>query len=817
MFTLREVTRLAPSTTIARKTRATWKDVMAIEDRPEDRNVETSPAERVRVGILTSGGDAQGMNAAVRAVVRTALRADAQPYAVMEGWSGAVKGGDGIRPLEWDSVGSILHKGGTIIGTARCAEFRERAGQLEAAANLLEHGIDRLVVIGGDGSLTGTNEFRKNWPGLVAELADTGRITPETAQAHPQLMVTGLVGSIDNDLVGADMTIGTDSALHRILEAIDDISSTAASHQRTFVVEVMGRHCGYLALMAAVAGGCDYVLVPELPPAEGWEEDMCLKLRTGREAGRRESMVIVAEGATDRAGNRITADDVRQIIEERLGEQPRVTILGHVQRGGRPSAYDRWMSTLLGCAAAREVMLASPEDEPVIIAERHNRIHRLPMMEHIGRTRAVAKLVEDGDYEGAIEARGASFGQMLELFETMSTPPVLDPAAIGELHHRAEADDDSPARSRRIAIVHAGGLAPGMNTAARAAVRLGLDHDFTMLGVNGGFPGLLDGDVRELSWDDVEGWVGDGGAELGTRREVPTVEQLYALGRSIESHDIDGLLVIGGFNAYLAANLLVRERDRYPAFNIPIVCVPASIDNNLPGSELSVGADTALNNAVASLDAIKQSGAASHRCFVAEVMGRRCGYLSLMSGLAAGAEKVYLHEDGITLSELAADSERMVTSFRSGRKLYLVVRNERASEGYTTDVLAKIFTEEGHGLYDVREAIVGHVQQGGDPTPFDRIMATKLVSHALRLLSDQLDAGTFHSSYVGLVEGRITHHPLERMNEELDLVNRRPREQWWTGLRDAISLVSQEGGVLAPEDLPAFGPTRTQAEPAARA
>ncbi len=751
----------------------------------------------VRIGVLTSGGDAQGMNAAVRAVVRAALRMGAQPYAVMEGWAGAVAGGDSIRPLNWDSVGSILHRGGTVIGTARSAEFRERDGQLAAARNLLEHDIDRLVVIGGDGSLTGTDVFRTNWPGLVAELAERGEISPETAAAHPALMVTGIVGSIDNDLVGADMTIGTDSALHRILEAIDDISSTAASHQRTFIIEVMGRHCGYLALMAAVAGGCDYVLVPELPPAGGWEEDMCRKLAKGREAGRRESMVVVAEGATDRSGNPISADDVKRVLSERLGEEARVTILGHVQRGGKPSAYDRWMSTLLGCAAAHEAVTATPESEPVIIAERHNRISRLPMMEQIRATRAVKDLVASGDYEGAVAARGASFGEMLRIFETMSTPPELDPDA---------ASDQSPsAESKRVAIIHAGGLAPGMNTAARAAVRLGLDHDFTMLGVYGGFPGLLDGDVRELSWDDVEGWVGDGGAELGTRREIPTIEQLYSLGRAIESHRIDALLIIGGFNAYLSAYELVSERDRYPAFKIPIICVPASIDNNLPGSELSIGADTALNNAVGALDSIKQSAAASHRCFVAESMGRKCGYLALMSGIATGAERVYLNEDGLTLAQLAQDSARMVGSFRSGRQLYLVIRNERASKNYTLDVLAKIFSQEGHGLYDVRHAAIGHLQQGGDPSAFDRIMATKLVAHALDLLAEQLGAGTYHSSYVGLTGGRISHHRLERMNDELDLASRRPLHQWWMGLREAISLVSQNSGVIPMEDIPDFG------------
>ncbi|WP_396027228.1 6-phosphofructokinase [Actinomyces sp. 2119] len=756
------------------------------------------------------------MNAAVRAVVRTAIRLGAQPYAVMEGWAGAVAGGEGIRPLGWDSVGSVLQRGGTVIGTARSAEFREWEGQRDAARNLLEHGIDRLVVIGGDGSLTGTDEFRTNWPALLADLVERGEITAETAQAHPVLMVAGIVGSIDNDLVGADMTIGTDSALHRILEAIDDISSTAASHQRTFIVEVMGRHCGYLALMAAVAGGCDYVLVPELPPGQGWEADMCAKLQAGRDAGRRESMVIVAEGATDRSGNRITADDVKQVLADRLGEDARVTILGHVQRGGRPSAYDRWMSTLLGCAAARELVTMDAGAEPVIIAERHNRIRRLPMMEQVKATRAVKDLVRAQDYEAAVEARGSSFASMLKVFETMSTPPTSTPPTSTPPHQHQTlpggVSRPGPGeRPSRVAIIHAGGLAPGMNTAARAAVRLGLDHSFTMLGIFGGFPGLLDGNVRELTWADVEGWVGDGGAQLGTRREVPTVEQLYALGRAIESHEIDALLVIGGFNAYLAAHRLVTERTRYPAFQIPIVCVPASIDNNLPGSELSIGTDTALNNAVAALDAVKLSAAASHRCFVAEVMGRRCGYLALMSGLAAGAEQVYLHEDGLTLSQLAQDSARMVDSFRSGRSLYLVVRNERASANYTTGVLARIFTEEGQGLYDVREAVIGHLQQGGNPTPFDRIMATKLVAAALELLAAELGGGTAGASYIGLIGGKVDHRPLERMTDELDQDNRRPLHQWWTGLRPAIELVSIHEGVLGPEQVPDFGQAADQA------
>jgi len=745
----------------------------------------------VRIGVLTSGGDAQGMNAAVRAVVRTTLRLGAQPYAVMEGWAGAVAGGEGIRPLNWDSVGSILHRGGTIIGTARSKEFPTREGMLSAAANLLEHGIDRLVVIGGDGSLTGTNEFRKAWPSLLAELIETGRITPEVAAAHAQLMIAGLVGSIDNDLVGTDMTIGADSALHRIMEAIDSLSSTAASHQRTFVIEVMGRHCGYLALMSAVAGGCDYVFVPELPPADGWEEDMCNKLQAGRAAGRRDSMVIVAEGAQDREGNQITAAHVCDVLEERLGEDARVTILGHVQRGGRPSAYDRWMSTLLGYAAAQEVLRATPESEPHIIGVRHNRIAHLPLMQSVENTRAVATYIKDGDYEAAVEARGASFAQMLQIFENMSTPP-----------SQSRHDDDSPVKNKRVAILHAGGLAPGMNTAARAAVRLGIDHGLTMLGIEGGFPGLLDGAVKELSWADVEGWVGEGGAALGTHRDYPTIEQLYSIGRSLESNHIDGLIVIGGFNAYLGAHTLIKERDRYPAFNIPIVCVPASIDNNLPGSELSIGADTAVNSTVSTLDAIKLSASASKRCFVAEVMGRRCGYLTLMSGLATGAEKVYLPEHDATLDEIASATSDMVKSFRDGRRLYLVLRNEAACGLYSTKLLADVFAQESNGLYDVRESVIGHVQQGGNPTAFDRLMATRLVTNAMQVLVDELVAGTARGHYVGLVNGEFRDSPLAHMNDELDLVNRRPRDQWWLRLEHVIPVVSQDEVAIDKSKLP---------------
>lgn len=754
----------------------------------------------MRIGVLTSGGDAQGMNAAVRAVARTAIALGAVPYAIREGWQGAVEGGDAIQELAWPDVSGILAEGGTVIGTARSAAFREWSGMHLAARHLIERGIDRLVVIGGDGSLAGTDEFREGWPTHMAQLVEEGAIPQETADAHPQLIVVGLVGSIDNDLVGTDMTIGADTALHRIVDALDEIASTAASHQRTFIVEVMGRHCGYLPLMGAVAGGADYVFTPENPVGQGWEDDLCEKLRLGRAAGRRESMILVAEGATDRSGAHLGAQQIADAIRERTGEDARVTILGHVQRGGAPSAYDRWMSTLLGYAAVQEIVGAHHDSPPVVLGVRNNRVTRIPLMTAVRDTRAVQGLVAAGDYAAAAAARGASFTTMVALNDILSAPPQAASASApdadegapvaGTRDHDRVRDVEAPAP--RVAILHAGGLAPGMNTAARAAVRLGISRGWTMLGVDGSWAGLIGNRVSELTWSDVEGWAFHGGAELGTRRSRPAIEEYYAIGRALEHNRVDALLVIGGLDAYLAVAGMTGERDRYPAFRIPTVLVPATIDNNLPGTELTIGADTALNNAVWALDRIKESAAASTRCFVAELMGRRCGYLTLMAGLAAGAEKAYLNEVPMSIADISRDARDLRTAFENGRRLYLVLANEEASEHYDREFLARVFEGEGDGLFDVRSCALGHLQQGGAPTPFDRLLATRLIDAATRQLDAQFTRGTANAVYIGQTTHGLESRAVERMEDDLDADNGRPVEQWWMQLLPVLEAVSRE-------------------------
>ncbi len=744
---------------------------------------ETGPAAPPArtLAVLTSGGDAPGMNAAVRAVVRTALSRGVRVFAIREGYEGAVVGGDRIVAMTWSSVGGILHMGGTTIGTARSERFRAREGRLLAAENFLKAGIDSLVVIGGDGSLSGADVLRQEWRGLVEELVASGRVAPETAAQALPLSIAGLVGSIDNDMAGTDITIGADTALHRITEAIDAIASTAASHQRTFVVEVMGRHCGYLALMGAIATGASWVLIPENPPdVDDWVATMCERLRTGREAGRRDSIVIVAEGARDRHGNPITAEHVRKALQERLKEDVRVTILGHVQRGGAPSAFDRYMSTLLGHAAVEELLSSPPGSEPQLIGMKDNRVTRQPLMQSVDQTRKVADCVKSGDYAGAMALRGRGFGSALRTLRTI-VRALPHPPVEGK-------------RRLRFGFLHGGGPAPGMNTAVRAALRLTLDRGHHVLGVRNGFRGLVEGDFSEMGWMSVNGWASRGGAELGTNRRQPADRELYQVARQVEKHELDGILMIGGWSGYAAIAKLHAERERFPAFNLPMICLPASINNNLPASELSIGSDTALNNIVSAVDKIKTSAVASQRCFVVEVMGRRCGYLALLSGLATGAEKVYMHEDGVTLADLQRDLQMLITGFQHGKRLGLLIRNEDANPFYTTAFMCALFEQEGGELFDVRQAILGHLQQGGDPSPFDRILATRMAAESVEYLIREAEAGSSGAAaFIGIREGKLTLTPFDEMPRLMDVENHRPKEQWWRALAPIAQLLAAPG------------------------
>jgi 6-phosphofructokinase 1 len=383
----------------------------------------------------------------------------------------------------------------------------------------------------------------------------------------------------------------------------------------------------------------------------------------------------------------------------------------------------------------------------------------------VEQTHAIAHAIKNRDFARALELRGRSFQASFDILRTL----------VRSLPH-----EPPPGQKRlRLAVLNCGGLAPGMNTAARVAVRIGIDRGHTMIGVQNGFHGLIHGEIAEMEWMSVTGWASSGGAELGTNRKVPTGSDFYAIARNLEEHRIDGLLVIAGSAGYEGAHRLYTERTNFPAFDIPIICLPATINNDLPGAELSVGADTALNSIVEAIDKIKQSAVASRRCFIVEVMGRYCGYLATMSGLATGAERVYTHEEGVTLRGLQADLDNLVEGFQHGKRLGLIILNENTHPLYNIGFMQALFEEEGHDLFEVRQAILGHLQQGGNPTPFDRIQATRLATKCIDFLIREAGKKPAAAGFMGRKEGKVQVFDMQDLQRMIDHKYSRPKDQWW--------------------------------------
>jgi 6-phosphofructokinase 1 len=307
-----------------------------------------------RIAVLTSGGDAPGMNAAIRSVVRTGLRKGWDVLGIREGYNGLIN--DKFIPLGARDVGGVIQKGGTFLGSARCEEFRTEAGRQEGIRTLNEHHVDGLVVIGGNGSQTGNH--------LISELG---------------FPTVGVASTIDNDLVGTDVTIGVDTSLNIALEAIDRLKVTGSSHQRGFLVEVMGRNCGYLALMAAIAGGAERVVIPEV---ESDPHEIADTLQSAYERGKTHAIIVVAEGA------KYNATKLAEYFKDHdsIGFALRVTILGHVQRGGTPSAADRILASRLGAGATD---CLERGEFGVLVGWQNGNITTTPLKEVVGKTKKI--------------------------------------------------------------------------------------------------------------------------------------------------------------------------------------------------------------------------------------------------------------------------------------------------------------------------------------------------------------------------------------------------------------------------------------------
>lgn len=315
--------------------------------------------ELKRIAVYTSGGDAPGMNAAIRAVVRNAIHNDLHVYGIMRGYEGMIDGQ--IKRLETSDVSNIIHRGGTILKTARSQRFMTPEGRKQAYEKLMVHDIDGLIAIGGNGTFTGALQFMSE---------------------YPDLRIIGLPGTIDNDLYGTEFTIGFDTAVNTAVQAVDRIRDTADSHNRLFFVEVMGRHSGFIGLHTGIAGGAGGVLIPE----EDVSVDDLVKLLK-RAAGRQKlfSIVIVAEG-----NHMGSVYDIAKLVSEKLDiyDDIKISVIGHLQRGGSPSTFDRVLASVLGFSAVEGIMAGQ---SGVMAGIKNNNVHYTSFDEAIHKSKPVSR------------------------------------------------------------------------------------------------------------------------------------------------------------------------------------------------------------------------------------------------------------------------------------------------------------------------------------------------------------------------------------------------------------------------------------------
>lgn len=455
-----------------------------------------STEEQKCIGVYTSGDDSPGMNPALVGIVRAAIKRGVQVYGIEDGYAGMCAGGDYFKKMDWDSVNGIIEKGGTILGCSKSKKF-ERKEQKDAVFNLVTRGITYLICIGDDEAMSCANTLRSKWKECLSELVEEKKITQEVADKYPQLKLVGLPAAIDNECYGTEC-LGSDTALHRICSMIDYITTTATSHKRAFVIEVMGEYCGHLALAASICTAADWVFVPELPAPPGWEEKMIEAIKFGRSTEmKRCTLVIVAEGSKNTAGKKISSEYVKDVLVSLLKVDSRVSILGYTQRGGPPSPYDRYFGVSAGIECVN-TLLDSNNDEPALIGMHGYTVVRKKLVDCVDQTCKMNRCLEERKFDEARNMRGPDFEELLHTFFVCKKP------------HKHKIPDPKFGNIK-FAILNVGASVPGMNAAVRILVRMALNYGHTPYGVHKGWEGFMADDIKEMDWFSVSGWAPFGG------------------------------------------------------------------------------------------------------------------------------------------------------------------------------------------------------------------------------------------------------------------------------------------------------------------
>ncbi|OAF66124.1 hypothetical protein A3Q56_06162 [Intoshia linei] len=416
--------------------------------------------------------------------------------------------------------------------------------------------------------------------------------------------------------------------------------------------------------------------------------------------GQRLNIIIVAEGAIDENGHKISSNRLQHLVEDRLQYDTRITILGHVQRGGNPSAFDRILATRMGVEAVVAILDTTTNSEPSVISINGNKICRIPLKKSVELTSSIKDAYAKKDYECVMHLRGPNYVKNLNNYLMMSKLYMKCPSIhLDALHPK-------------IYIVNVGAPACGINACVRSLTKLFILNKCIVYHVKNGLNGFIDNEIYTANWSNTNYWIHEGGSLLGTNRNTPKKIGIDVLAEKFKMRNINCLIIIGGYEAFLSVVQMEEARKDHSEFRIPIGIIPATISNNVPGTTLCIGSDTALNEITYTCDRLKQSATGTRkRVFIVETHGGFCGYLATMAGLSSGADAAYIFEKKIDVQDIKNDAEHLVQKMSEGTERGIILRCEKASKNYDIHFMRAIFEEIGQDSFDTRINVIGHIQQ----------------------------------------------------------------------------------------------------------
>jgi len=718
-----------------------------------------------KIAIMTSGGDAPGMNAAVRGVLRAAQCRGWKIFGIKEAYRGLVTGGDFIVQLHTGAIGASFREGGTFLGSARYTALvgnssDAQALKIKALLNLHQLGISGLVVVGGDGSLTGSLALHNF-------LKDHGSGVPELDGMT--LQIVGLPGSIDNDIPCTDMAIGVDTTLNTVVDCIDKLRDTATSHKRVSIVEVMGRLRGYLAVMSGLATGADHVFIREQTAGRQDLLDMLTDLQGSFDLGQQAGVIVRSEGAEFSTG--FIRESIAHLLE--MPRDVRETILGHLQRGGAPTAYERVLAMRLGARAVE--LIGDAHVEPLFVGIRANMITESPIAEVLEKKNAPA-------FRDTL-SRGAR--ACYDLASRLERPMTRSSSRPG----------------KKIGILTDGHNVSGMNMAVRSVARLALDAGIEVEGLRGGFDGLDNGGKTvPLSWDmlEMKSILRRPGSLLGVSRSGLQVseERIISFAEGVDRMGIDGLVTVGSLETYHVAAGIAQHS------GIPIVGIPADANCNLPGTNWVIGMDSALNDLCRGIDRAADTAHVQNKTFIIHLKWHYCYCLVHMAALAGGADQLI-----VDARESVNDTSDALRRQIDNKVKALQNTIARGKAGTTVVFFSRRLETADSALAMINEAITEaelggpatviplETSYGGSvPTAFDRVLASRFGEAAFNLVQDQLGLSDPSFHIVGLTGRDILTH---RYKEHVDGIDNGCPPDFVAELQRCFALMSQASAAQA--------------------